>query len=75
MPRRKKNGVRRERKPFPHFIEDKPVETDLRYWLIHVLHWHALLFAVIAFFVVGMTFFNKADAANDAFPVPASYPQ
>jgi hypothetical protein len=43
------------------FREDPPLKTDLRYWLIHALHWHALLLAVIGVLVVGSTYFNKAD--------------
>ncbi len=38
--------------------EEQRVETDLRYWLIHALHWHALLLAVIGILVVGVTCFG-----------------
>ncbi len=33
--------------------EDEPVKTDLKYWAIHALHWHALLLAIVAFLAVG----------------------
>ncbi len=38
--------------------EEQRVETDLRFWLIHALHWHALLLAVIGVLVVGVTCFG-----------------
>lgn len=39
------------------FRDDPPVETDLRFWLEHVLHWHALLFAVTSLFYIGYVLF------------------
>ncbi len=50
------------RKSFLEPEDLQPVNRDLRFWLIHALHWHAVLVAVIAVLVVGMTMFNKADA-------------
>jgi hypothetical protein len=38
-------------------LEDRP-EEDLKYWLIHVVHWHAFLVAVIAVLTIGNTYFN-----------------
>ncbi len=57
--RRSKSSIR---KSFLEPEDHMPVNRDLRFWLIHALHWHAFLFAVIAVLVVGMTMFNKADA-------------
>ncbi len=40
-----------------HFREvmkqNAPIERDLRYWVIHALHWNALLFAVMTILTVG----------------------
>lgn len=33
--------------------ESKIVEPDLKYWLHHVLHWHALLLATCAILALG----------------------
>jgi len=38
--------------------EEPSVERDIQYWLIHVLHWHALLLAVIGILVIGVTSFG-----------------
>jgi hypothetical protein len=38
--------------------EHLPVEPDLAFWLHHVVHWHALLLAVIAVLVFGQVFFS-----------------
>lgn len=35
-----------------------PLEPDLAYWLHHVVHWHALLLAIIVVLVFGQVFFN-----------------
>jgi hypothetical protein len=53
-------------------LEDlQPVETNLRYWLIHALHWQALLLAIISVLVIGVTLFNEqtvyASAEVDAY--------
>lgn len=41
-------------------LDDQPVETNFKFWLIHALHWHALLLALIAIMVVGHGFFNSS---------------
>ena len=34
------------------------VETDWKFWAMHVLHWHALLLVVLAFLFFGYAFSN-----------------
>lgn len=55
-PRRKTRKTSQARVRFSH-IEEPKVETDLKFWLIHALHWHALLLAIVGILVVGVTFF------------------
>lgn len=38
-----------------------PVETGFAYWLEHVVHWYALLAAVIAVLAVGCILFGGAS--------------
>jgi hypothetical protein len=60
MKRRKKKPSNRISKRFANVLkEHHPVETDFNYWAMHALHWNALLFAVIGFFVVGRTVFHQ----------------
>lgn len=40
-------------------LDEAPVEADLVYWLEHVVHWHALLVAVITALAIGYIFFNQ----------------
>lgn len=37
----------------------RPVGTDWKYWAEHVVHWHAVLVAIVAVLAVGYLFFNQ----------------
>lgn len=37
---------------------EMPHEIDFGYWLIHALHWHAFLLAVVSVLTVGYTVFR-----------------
>lgn len=54
MKRKKKSSTSRLSRRFRDAMEeDAPVQRDARYWLIHALHWHALLVAAIAVLMIG----------------------
>ncbi|MFH1973609.1 MAG: hypothetical protein ABIK13_03340 [Patescibacteria group bacterium] len=51
-----------------HSIDDisrhfEPVEVGWSYWLEHVVHWYALLGAVVAILVVGLSAFGHGAVA------------
>ncbi len=55
-----------------------PIETNLEYWMIHIVHWHALLFAMIVVVSIGYLFFNKQHAlayAPSSEDMISVYPQ
>jgi hypothetical protein len=41
----------------PEFLNvgDRPMKTGFRYWTEHVIHWHALLFAISFGLWIGMS--------------------
>lgn len=57
MKRRKKSAPRISRRFASIMKAEEQVETDLKYWAVHALHWNAFLFAVIGVFTVGYTLF------------------
>ena len=62
-----------------HLIKlHSPIETDWEYWIIHVVHWHALLVAIIVVLSFGYFFFNQNRVlAVEAYTseISSVYPQ
>ncbi|MDQ7814333.1 MAG: hypothetical protein RDU25_00805 [Patescibacteria group bacterium] len=50
MPQRRKKRISRLKQLE---LEKSPVETDLRYWLHHIFHWHLLLLVTCAILFMG----------------------
>lgn len=68
MPRlSKKDEAERLERLHRVLSEHARVEPDIRFWLIHVLHWHVAILAAIAVSVVALTALSttRVDASEN----------
>lgn len=47
--------------------QHEPAKPDLRFWLVHVLHWHVAIVAAVAVSLVVLTAMSssRVDASSD----------